>query len=206
MGKRYGNGSLRAAMTGLAIVTCALMFSGCNDGDDGATGPAGPQGAAGDPGATGATGAAGATGPQGPAGQAADSSVITTLARHDFAALLRDCSGSPGVPGNGATGDYTFCDFSAAGSMVVNWFDLDLSHSDLTNVDLSSGNFQTVDFSFAKLTNANLSDGNLQSLNFSYADLTGATFTDSNVQNPTFLYTICPDGSNSGPAGGSCSL
>lgn len=136
--------------------------------------------------------------------------MISTLARHDFRRLLQDCSGSPGVPGNGASGDYTFCDFSAVPSMVVNWFGLDLSHSDLSNVDLSNGggggNFQTVNFAFAKLTNANLDEGNLQSADFSYADLTGATFTNANVQSPTFLYTICPDGSNSGPAGGSCSL
>ena len=179
-------------------------------GPAGATGPAGPTGPAGAMGPTGPAGPAGATGAQGPSGQAAPASVITTLARHDFAALLRDCSGTPGVPGNGASGNYTFCNFAAVPSMTVNWFDLDLSHSDLTSVDLSNGsfggNFQTVNFSFAKLTNVNFADGNLQSANFSFADLTGATFANANVQNPTFLYTICPDGSNSGPAGGSCSL
>lgn len=168
-------------------------------GATGATGPAGPQGPA------GATGATGAAGPQGPAGQPAAASVITTLARHDFSAHLRTgCA----VPGNGASGDRTFCDFSTVPSMTVNWFTLDLSHADLSNVDLSNGgsggNFLTVNFSFAKLTNVNFNNGNLQSPNFSFADLTGATFVGANRQNVTYLYTICPNGSNSGPAGGSC--
>jgi Pentapeptide repeats (8 copies)/Collagen triple helix repeat (20 copies) len=179
-------------------------------GPTGPAGPMGPTGLTGSAGPTGPTGPAGPTGPTGPAGPAPASAVITTLARHDFSALLRDCSSSPGVPGNGASGNYTFCNFAAVASMTVNWFSLDLSHSDLTNVNLSNGgsggNFQTVNFSFAKLTNANFTNGNLQSANFSFADLTGATFTGANVQGPTFLYTICPNGSNSGPAGGTCAL
>jgi hypothetical protein len=201
------------------VVIGMLSLAGCDNDDAGPVGSVGPQGVAGSEGLQGVAGSvglqgiAGSVGLQGipgPAGQPADASVITTLARHDFAALLRDCSGSPGVPGNGATGNYTFCDFSAVPSMSVNWFNLDLSHSDLTNVDLTNtgfgGNFQTVDFSFTKLTNANLDNGNVQNANFSYTDLTGATFIGANVQNATFLYTICTDGSNSGPAGGSCSL
>jgi hypothetical protein len=181
-------------------------------GATGPAGPAGPTGAAGPAGAVGATGATGLSGPTGavgPAGQSVAASVITTLARNNFAAFLRDCSSSPGVPGNGATGNYTYCNFSAVASMVVNWFTLDLSHSDLSNVDLSNtgvgGNFQTVDFSYAKLTNADFNNGNLQNVNFSFADLTGATFVSANIH-VTFLYTICPDGTNSGAAGGTCAL
>ena len=104
----------------------------------GATGPTGPAGTVGATGATGLSGPTGATGAAGPAGQPASASVITTLARNNFAALLRDCSTSPGVPGNGATGNYTYCNYSAVQSLDVNWFNLDLSHSDLSNVDLSN--------------------------------------------------------------------
>lgn len=191
----------------LVLLSACLVLTGCfSDGKNGAQGPAGPKG---DTGAQGPAGPTGATGPAGPAGAAADPFVITTLARNNFAVLLRDCSSSPGVPGNQATGNYTYCDFSAVPTMDVNWFNLDLSHSDLSNVDLSNagsgGNFQTVNFSFAKLTGANFDNGNLQNVNFNYADLTGATFNNANA-NPTFLYTICPDGSNSGAAGGTCVL
>ena len=131
--------------------------------------------------------------------------IITTLARNNFSKFLRSCP----QPGNGASGDSTYCNLANLSGWVVNWFSLDLSHADLTNADFSGGsggNFQSINFSFAKLTNVKFNNGNLQSPNFSFADLTGATFTGANKQNITFLYTICPNGTNSGPAGGTCTL
>jgi uncharacterized protein YjbI with pentapeptide repeats len=154
----------------------------------------------------GAVGPAGPAGATGPAGAPASPAIITLLARNNFSKFLRACS----QPGNGATGDFTYCNEANLTGWVVNWFTLDLSHADLTNADLSGGggggNFQSVNFSFAKLTNVNFNNGNLQGPDFSFADLTGATFTGANKQSIVFLYTICPDGSNSGPSGGTCAL
>jgi hypothetical protein len=156
----------------------------------------GPQGEAGP---QGGTGPQGDTGPQGLPGLPGTDPV--TMA--SLGTALR-VLGTYEACDSKTAGRRTFCDFTG---QLGGWnvFDENYSGSNFSGVNLSQGNLQTINFSFANLTGADFTDANIQSPNFSFADLTGAVFTDANLQSPTYLFTICPDGSNSGLSG-SCSM
>jgi hypothetical protein len=165
-------------------------------GPRGATGLTGPTGATGPQGGTGLTGPQGDPGIAGPAGDPAPLSAILLLrAGLVHATTLHSCT----LPGN-SSGNFSYCNFIGQSSSP-NWFSSNFTGADLTNAQMTSGNFQSPNFTLANLSGA-LLDGNLQALNVSFADLTGATFT-GNVQYTgwTYLYTICPDGTNSGATG-----
>jgi len=165
-------------------------------GTTGETGAAGATGAAGETGAAGATGTTGATGATGAQG-AIGTTPVNAMSSLRRALLIRAsesaCTGR-------SSGTRTFCSFAGeVGSWNV--FSENYTGSTFSGLDLSDSNLQSINFSFATMVGVQFDNSNIQSPNFSFADLTSATFTGANLQSPTYLYTVCPDGSNSGAEG-----
>ena len=81
----------------------------------------------------------------------------------------------------------------------VNLGDSDLSYANLSYADLTGAIL-----SDANLSNANLSNADLSNAYLGNANLTGADLSDADLYNVRWLFTICPDGTNSGNNGGTC--
>jgi len=65
-----------------------------------------------------------------------------------------------------------------------------LSHANLTNVNLEKMNLTGADLSYAILTNVKLSGADLSYANLSYADLTNATLTHVNLSNSLVRFAV----------------
>jgi hypothetical protein len=102
--------------------------------------------------------------------------------------------------------DLSYCDLHDTSlTDGANWQSLNFTGANLSGVSISGGvsggSFISLNFRFANLRGATL-DGTFQNLAVQFADLTGATFTGTVA--PALwasLYTICPDGTNTGASG-----
>ena len=89
-----------------------------------------------------------------------------------------------------------------------------LDHANLTGANLSSAVLSNATLTYANMTGANLSKATLAGANLTGATLTGANLTSANLAGATFQSAsvtgvswsnaVCPDGTNSSKAGGTC--
>lgn len=117
-----------------------------------------------------------------------------------------------------ANGAYNLTSAGLAGAYLVN---APLANATLTSANLTGANLTGAHLSGAVLRNANLKGANLTGANLTGADLTRANFkganltganltgatgaTSANFAGAIWSNTVCPDGTNSASAGGSCS-
>ncbi|MBV8598984.1 MAG: pentapeptide repeat-containing protein, partial [Actinobacteria bacterium] len=97
-------------------------------------------------------------------------------------------------------------DFAGANLQGSNLQGAALAGADLAGANLQGSNLQGDDLSGANLSNATLQGANLERSNLTNANLQGANVQGANLHNVTWSNTICPDGSNSSSAGGSCPI
>lgn len=76
--------------------------------------------------------------------------------------------------------------------------------NDLRGLNLRRAWFQLATFSGANLEGADLRKADLRKANLARANLRRARLEGADLEGTFWLYTTCPDGTNSGPVGGTC--
>lgn len=80
----------------------------------------------------------------------------------------------------------------------------EMQKADFTGANLSGANLSQTVLSGANLTGANLTGANLSQADLTGANLTGANLSGATVDGAYWSATICPDGSATDVAGGTC--
>ncbi len=80
----------------------------------------------------------------------------------------------------------------------------EMQNADFKGADFSGANLSQTVLSGANLTGANLTGANLSQADLTRTDLTGANLSGATVDGTYWSATVCPDGSATDAAGGTC--
>jgi len=144
------------------------------------------------------------------------SSVSTVYVNTDLGAAPRQPNGAYDLRNMSLKGAYLVgVSFAGATVNTVNLQDAVLIGADFTGATVVVSNLSATNLTNAVLKNASFTDTTFKNATFTGANLTGAMFTGATLKDAIGLntatltgvvwtQTICPNGSNSGSAGGTC--